>query len=360
MSPEDSKTCIFEEFHDKEPRILYDLTTLQSNSTFFRLGIYVKLSGDIPSLKSQTKHLIKSFGSLIKIAQELTNSAITHHNFQGNDNITEDESLEDEKEQLARKLEQKREMQMQAAVIVEKEDPEKAKLDELLKKLGPFQARIDMTKEAQAFTEVYSITNWPAMFHRYKPQYMPQIKRAVELPKEFERKWALPEWKQVINDKKVNLQVWQRTTPEGLQSIKATAIINRSTQQIFRVIGDDNYRHLYDPTYESGYFLERIADQTFLIYHKTKKVAVVGPRDFVLMLHFNLSPEGTIYAIVTESGLGHLVPESKNIVRGLLPMGGWKLEPLKEDPTRTRCEYIAEIDLKGYMPAFIMSVAIKD
>ena len=37
---------------------------------------------------------------------------------------------------------------------------------------------------------------------------MPQIKRAVELPKEFERKWALPEWKQVINDKKVNLQVW--------------------------------------------------------------------------------------------------------------------------------------------------------
>ena len=89
-------------------------------------------------------------------------------------------------------------------------------------------------------------------------------------------------------------------------------------------------------------------------------MAVVGPRDFVLMLHFNLTPEGTIYAIVTESGLGHLVPESKNIVRGLLPMGGWKLEPLKEDPTRTRCEYIAEIDLKGYMPAFIMSVAIKD
>ncbi len=169
MSPEDSKTCIIEEFHDKEPRILYDLTTLHGNSTFFRLAIYVKLSGDIPSLKSQTKHLIKSFGSLIKIAQELTNSAITHHNFQGNDNITEDESQEDEKEQLARKLEQKREMQMQAAVIKEEEDPEKAKLDELLKKLGPFQARIDMTKEAQAFTEVYSITNWPAMFHRYKP-----------------------------------------------------------------------------------------------------------------------------------------------------------------------------------------------
>ena len=126
------------------------------------------------------------------------------------------------------------------------------------------------------------------------------------------------------------------------------------------MIGDDNYRHLYDPVYESGHFLERIADQTFLIYHKTKKVAIVGPRDFVLMLHFNMTAEGVIYAIVTESGLNHLVPETKSIVRGVLPMGGWKLEPLKEDPSRTRCDYIAEIDLKGNMPGWIMSMAIKD
>ena len=97
-----------------------------------------------------------------------------------------------------------------------------------------------------------------------------------------------------------------------------------------------------------------------MIYHRTKKVVVVGPRDFVLMLHFNMTPEGVIYAIVAESGLGHLVPESKNVVRGLLPMGGWKLAPIEGDPSRTRCDYIAEIDLKGNMPGFIMSMAIKD
>ncbi len=117
-----------------------------------------------------------------------------------------------------------------------------------------------MSREAQQFHEVYAITDWERLFHRYKPQYMPQIKRAIELPKEFDRKWALPEWKQVINDKKAALKVWQRTTAEGHQSIKASGTINRTTQQIFRVIGDDNYRHIYDPVYESGYFLERIAD----------------------------------------------------------------------------------------------------
>jgi hypothetical protein len=78
------------------------------------------------------------------------------------------------------------------------------------------------------------------------------------------------------------------------------------------------------------------------------------------MLNFNMTPEGVIYAIVTESGLNHLVPETKSLVRAALPMGGWKLEPLKEDPSRTRCDYIAEIDLKGHMPGWIMSMAIKD
>jgi hypothetical protein len=141
----------------------------------------------------------------------------------------------------------------------------------------------------------------------------------------FDKTWDHPDWKVVINDKKADLVVSQRTTAEGLNSIKARGMINWSTQQIFRVIGDDKYRKQYDPIYDSSTFLERIADQTFLVYHKTKKVMVVGPRDFVLLLHFNMSSSGVIYAIVTESGLNDLVPEQKGIVRGSLPLGGWRL-----------------------------------
>ena len=66
--------------------------------------------------------------------------------------------------------------------------------------------------------------------HRYKPQYMPQIKKAIDSPNEFDRKWNLPEWKQVIYDKKVNLRVWQRAAPDGHPCIKATAIINRTAE----------------------------------------------------------------------------------------------------------------------------------
>ncbi len=126
------------------------------------------------------------------------------------------------------------------------------------------------------------------------------------------------------------------------------------------MISDDNYRNLYDPVYDSTTILERIADQTFLLYYRTKKVVVVGPRDFVLMIHFNYHTDGALYALVMESGLNHLVPESKGIVRGLLPMGGWRIEPMKNDPSRCKADYIAEIDLKGNIPSILMKVAIKD
>ena len=87
---------------------------------------------------------------------------------------------------------------------------------------------------------------------------------------------------------------------------------------------------------------------------------VVGPRDFVLILHFNKSPEGNIYAMVMESGRNDLAPETKGIVRGLLPMGGWKLSPVEGQPNKTKCDYIAEIDLKGNIPGFVMKLALKD
>jgi hypothetical protein len=239
-------------------------------------------------------------------------------------------------------------------------DKDAEDLKEHLAKLGEFKGKFDINAEQDSFTKVECITRFDLLMYRYKPAYMPQIKKAISQPKEFEKKWVCPDWKQVLTDKKVGLTVWQRVTEEGLNSIKAQAILPRSPQEIFRVIGDDKYRPIYDPIYETGYFLERIADQTFLIYHKTKKVIVVGPRDFVLIMHFNMTPEGTIYAIVTESGLGHLVPESKNIVRGYLPMGGWKFEPLKGDSSKTLCSYIAEIDLKGQMPGFMIKMGMKD
>ena len=85
---------------------------------------------------------------------------------------------------------------------------EEAKLKDLLNRLGEFNSRVDMSQASQQVYQIECIDNWPAMMNRYKPQYMPQIKKAIDSPNEFDRKLALPEWRQVIHDKKVNLKVW--------------------------------------------------------------------------------------------------------------------------------------------------------
>jgi len=211
--------------------------------------------------------------------------------------------------------------------------------------------------------KLFQMTNWDALMHRYKPEHYPLIKKVQGAVDLFKKKWDSPLWKEVTNDKKENLVIWQRVSEEGLNTVKASGFINRDPMLILRVTGDDKYRHQYDPMYDRMAFLERIADQTYLIHHLTKSVVVVGARDFVVIIHFNKTPEGVIYAIVLDAGRNDLVPETKGTVRGYLPIAGWRLEALPPQPGiphRTKVDYLAEIDIKGNIPAFLMKVVIKD
>lgn len=69
--------------------------------------------------------------------------------------------------------------------------------------------------------------------------------------------------------------------------MRAEAIIDRSPDEVFRIIGNLKFRKDYDDTYDDGYALQAIAHQTFIQYQKTKKVAVVSARDFVYILSIN-------------------------------------------------------------------------
>ena len=75
---------------------------------------------------------------------------------------------------------------------------------------------------------------------------------------------TLPDWKVITEDKKVGLTIWQRSDSRGLKAMKAEAYIDRSPEEIFRYIGDLSYRKDYDDTYDDGYALDKIADQTFI------------------------------------------------------------------------------------------------
>lgn len=70
--------------------------------------------------------------------------------------------------------------------------------------------------------------------------------------------------------------------------------------------------------------------------------------------------DGTIYALVFSIDRDELAPPTKGVVRGFLHIGGWKLQPLPEDPNRTLATYQVELDMKGSIPGFVMTQANKD
>ena len=59
-----------------------------------------------------------------------------------------------------------------------------------------------------------------------------------------------------------------------------------------------------------------------------------------------------------DAGKPGLVPEDKGAIRASVAFGGWKLEPI--GPNKTMCTQIAEIDLKGNIPGWIIKQAFKD
>jgi hypothetical protein len=72
-------------------------------------------------------------------------------------------------------------------------------------------------------------------------------------------------------------------------------------------------------------------------------------RDFVLISHTEVEPNGTIQNIsFTDNNYNHLVDEDKNVIRGVIHIQGWSLEALPKN--RTKVTRVVEIDYKGSQP----------
>ncbi len=67
----------------------------------------------------------------------------------------------------------------------------------------------------------------------------------------------------------------------------AKGVIPFPQKQCWQVISNSDLKKQFDDTYEDGRLIEKIADQTYIMYQRVKKVAIVSGRDFVLLLHFN-------------------------------------------------------------------------
>ena len=117
---------------------------------------------------------------------------------------------------------------------------------------------------------------------------------------------GISDWKVCNENKKEGITVWQRNSQLG-NSVKAEGVINWPADLIFLILGDERYKKDYDENFDEGFLIEKFADQSYFTWFKLKKVAIVSPRDFILILHFNMMPDGTIYLLVFDAGNPELV-----------------------------------------------------
>ena len=53
-------------------------------------------------------------------------------------------------------------------------------------------------------------------------------------------------------------------------------------------------------------------------------------------------------------------PTKKGVVRANAPIGGWVIVPDKENPGRSFCTLMIELDFGGYMPEIAVKTAFRD
>ena len=125
--------------------------------------------------------------------------------------------------------------------------------------------------------------------------------------------------------------------------MKAVFEIGGTVPDILQIITDQpNYRSIYDPGFHSGRMISQLDEFTWVFYQRVKKVAFIAGRDFMIALHFHFAPEenkgrGVMYFVgFSDPSLEDLVPAVQDIVRGDMPIAGWILEDITEDPSFPR------------------------
>lgn len=130
---------------------------------------------------------------------------------------------------------------------------------------------------------------------------------------------------------------------------------------VLRVLNENHkYRHIYDPAFESQKYLQKVNDFIWINYTRIKRVAVISGRDIIIIVNFTVNEEGVIYIVGFSDEREDLVPLQPDRVRGGLPIGGFKIEHIKNQPGKILLTYIVDMDPRGSVPSFLLSTALKD
>ncbi|OMJ90071.1 hypothetical protein SteCoe_7653 [Stentor coeruleus] len=148
------------------------------------------------------------------------------------------------------------------------------------------------------------------------------------------------------------VKAYRRPAAAGLYIIKAEGEINRTPPEIVECLKDLDHKHLYDASFDKGHIVKLLADDIGIVYQRFKAIWPTSGRDFCLLQRKIDLEEGAIVAVAVSTQHPEC-PEVPECVRGVIHFGCHFMFPT--GPNVTRMVYFLLLDVKGYIPAFVVN-----
>ncbi|CAG8452652.1 4631_t:CDS:2 [Funneliformis mosseae] len=160
------------------------------------------------------------------------------------------------------------------------------------------------------------------------------------------------DWKKVLHIKS-GVAVFSKNEngdDEKLPIFMSEHIIENFTPHaIFAVVG---MRKLWDPWYEEGNLVENLDSTTSLTYMTMQVLAGTRTRDLCLVEKIEYTTDGTIYFAAT-SVQTPKVPRVSERIRAHLNLNGWVIQPISQNPLRTKITYVLQSKAGGWVPSVV-------
>ena len=115
---------------------------------------------------------------------------------------------------------------------------------------------------------------------------------------------------------------------DGMVCSRVEDTINASQETIVEVLRDYDLRFAWDPMFSKYEVYDIITENIKIVRQEFKGAAgIVSPRDF-LMLIAGIEREGKFYIIGKSIDDDLKFPHKKNVIRGIIELGGYVLQKI--------------------------------
>lgn len=165
--------------------------------------------------------------------------------------------------------------------------------------------------------------------------------------------YSIADWVQVKESEGIQIYTQERSESPIVMA-KGIVIIDVKPKVILKVLDNNSSHPKWIPYLRESRQLQVISDTERLEYNLFDAPWPASNRDFVFRVKAIPSNHKNILLYSMKAELSPLMPEQKNIVRGMLRESTFKLTRLTSG--KTEVELLFQVDPKGWIPNWIVNI----